>query len=343
MTFTILALVDVDLQSANFLIKLPDINLQCCDNISQLEMCVVIKMQLKKEMCFWVCLREPHAPAIVSAWLLVFFSFHCFLWPWANNLYQCGSVPDAVHSSIVISFVGILEAWQRLLAAVIVMTILKLIIAMAVCLYTKLQAASIAVCLLSVCLAWALHRGIGMRLLLVSTCVCAHVCVRACMSVHVCMCVFVDKKERETAREQWRPNNEHDRWAPVSVELLSWLWSHGDQPPWCLAQTIYACSEFLVWSPHLDRNCLYCPLTVTRYCMVTVWQAFLVKSTLLASLQSFWGRTCHVMSSSCLNVASCLICLVCLSQIWPPELRAMQPICLFVFVFERPLLPHLSP
>lgn len=166
--------------------------------------------------------------------------------------------------------------------------------------------------------------------------------VRVCMSVHVCMCVFVDKK-RETAREQWRPNNEHDRWAPVSVELLSWLWSHGDQPPWCLAQTIYACSEFLVWSPHLDRNCLYCPLTVTRYCMVTIWQAFLVKSTLLASLQSFWGRTCHVMSSSCLNVASCLICLVCLSQIWPPELRAMQPICLFVFVFERPLLPHLSP
>lgn len=192
MTFTILALVDVDLQSANFLIKLPDINLQCCDNISQLEMCVVIKMQLKKEMCFWVCLREPHAPAIVSAWLLVFFSFHCFLWPWANNLYQYGSVPDAVHSSIVISFVGILEAWQRLLAAVIVMTILKLIIAMAVCLYTKLQAASIAVCLLSVCLAWALHRGIGMRLLLVSTCVCAHVCVRACVHVcarvHVCVC-----------------------------------------------------------------------------------------------------------------------------------------------------------
>lgn len=189
MTFTILALVDVDLQSANFLIKLPDIYLQRCDNISQLEMCVVIKMQLKKEMCFWVCLREPHA---CMAWLLVFFSFLCFLWPWANNLYQCGSVPDAVHNSIVISFVGILEAWQRLLAAVIVMTILKLIVAMAVCLYTKLQAASIAVCLLSVCLAWALHRGIGMRLLLVSTCVCAHVCARACVHVcarvHVCVC-----------------------------------------------------------------------------------------------------------------------------------------------------------
>lgn len=157
-------------------------------------------MQLKKEMCFWVCLREPHAPAIVSAWLLVFFSFHCFLWPWANNLYQCGSVPDAVHNSIVISFVGILEAWQKLLAAVIVMTILKLIIAMAVCLYTKLQTGSIAVCLLSVCLAWALHRGIGMRLLLVSTCVCAHVCMRVCMSVHVCMCVFVDKKRERNSK-----------------------------------------------------------------------------------------------------------------------------------------------
>lgn len=201
MTFTILALVDVDLQSANFLIKLPDINLQRCDNISQLEMCVVIKMQLKKEMCFWVCLREPHAPAIVSAWLLVFFSFHCFLWPWANNLYQCGSVPDAVHNSIVISFVGILEAWQRLLAAVIVMTILKLIIAMAVCLYTKLQAASIAVCLLSVCLSgmgsaprywYETAAGQYMR---VRACVCA--CVCACLCTCACVCLWIKKREKQ--------------------------------------------------------------------------------------------------------------------------------------------------
>lgn len=149
---------------------------------------------------------------------------------------------------------------------------------MAVCLYTKLQAASVAVCLLSVCLAWALHRG--MRLLLVSTCVCSHV------SVHACMCVFVDKKERE----QWRPNNEHDHWAPVSAELLSRLWSHGDQPPWCRAQTIYAWSEFLVWSPHLDRYCLCCALTVTRYCMVTVWQAFLVKIYFVSIIAKFLGE-----------------------------------------------------
>lgn len=34
MTFTVLALADLDLQSANFLIQPTDINLQGCDNIS---------------------------------------------------------------------------------------------------------------------------------------------------------------------------------------------------------------------------------------------------------------------------------------------------------------------
>lgn len=111
------------------------------------------------------------------------------------------SVPDAVHNSIVISFVGILEAWQRLLAAVIVMTILKLIIAMAVCLYTKLQAASIAVCLLSVCLSgmgsaprywYETAAGQYMR---VRACVCA--CVCACLCTCACVCLWIKKREKQ--------------------------------------------------------------------------------------------------------------------------------------------------
>lgn len=104
--------------------------------------------------------------------------------------------------------------------------------------------------------------------------------VRACLCTCACVCLWIKKREKQQ-------ENNGDLITNMITGLFSRLWSHGDQPPWCRAQTIYAWSEFLVWSPHFDRNCLYCALTVTRYCMVTVWQAFLVKIYFVSIIAKF--------------------------------------------------------
>ena len=59
-----------------------------------------------------------------------------------------------------------------------------------------------------------------------------------------------------------------------------------------------------------------------KCCAKTVWQAFLGLSSLLASAKKFFFSWRGWTLSSCLDVVLCLICLVCLSQSWPPPPRA---------------------
>ena len=128
-------LADLDLQSANFLIRLLDTNLQGCDNISPTKgnthkffffffflnvcvMCTVCVCVSVNRMHPWLCLSGSDSILCFSVTLSKQ-PFPVLLCPWRW-----------IHESMIAIVMGNLGPWQqRSLAAVIAMTVPKLIMA----------------------------------------------------------------------------------------------------------------------------------------------------------------------------------------------------------------------
>lgn len=135
--------------------------------------------------------------------------------------------------------IGNTQSWQRSLAAVIVMTVLKLKKKMDVRLCCSVWTASLALCL-----TWALHQVRGML---------------GAAAHALCVCVWkhlgIIFKENWERKPQNNSNNiEHDHWATVGG-----AWCLCDLPPCYLAALLHfqltdAWRRLLVWNLLFDKK-----------------------------------------------------------------------------------------